>query len=137
VNPELKVPLWPSGFVTTTFTAPEAWAGVTAVIVVPLTTFMFVAAFPPMVTVAPETKFEPEIVTAVPPPVPPLLGEIDETLGAPPPPPPLDFGKIVVSFLSVPGGKFKKVPGDSTIWSMDSPSSLGCILIVCVPLVAK
>ena len=40
-----------------------------------------VAATPPIVTVAPETKPEPEIVTAVPPPVAPVLGEIPVTTG--------------------------------------------------------
>ena len=60
--------------VTTTFTAPVAWAPVTAVMVVELTTTTLVAATPPTVTVAPLWKLLPVMVTAVPPAVVPLLG---------------------------------------------------------------
>jgi len=70
---------------TTTFTAPAAWAGVVAVIDVLLTTVTLVAAVPPNVTVAPETKLVPVIVTAVPPLVEPELGEIVLIVGAEPP----------------------------------------------------
>jgi hypothetical protein len=67
---------------TTTFTAPDEWAGVEAVIEVLLTTFTPVAAVPPKVTVAPLRKFVPVIVTVVPPEVVPEFGAIAVTFGA-------------------------------------------------------
>jgi hypothetical protein len=76
-----RLPFSPPGFVTATVTAPAACAGVVAVIVVPLTTTTFVAAVPPNVTVAPEVKPVPVIVTAVPPPTGPLIGETLVTVG--------------------------------------------------------
>ena len=63
-------------------TAPAAWAGVAAVIEVLLATVTPVAAVPPKLTVAPETKFVPVTVTAVPPATGPLAGVTDVTLGA-------------------------------------------------------
>jgi hypothetical protein len=68
--------------VTTTLTAPDACAGVVAVIDVLLTTFTFVADAPPRLTVAPVRKPVPVIVTAVPPDVLPVFGTIDPTVGA-------------------------------------------------------
>ena len=106
VNPPARVPLCPLGLATTTLTIPAACAGVIAVIVVLFTTLTFAAAAPPIVTVAPATKFVPVIVTDVPPAVVPVFGEIDVTVGAPLPPPP-DFGKIVESFFSAPGAVFR------------------------------
>jgi len=47
VYPFVKVPLWASGFVTTTATAPAAWAGVVAVRLLLLPTVTPVAALPP------------------------------------------------------------------------------------------
>jgi hypothetical protein len=67
--------------VTATETAPALPAGVEAVMVVLFTTTTFVAAVPPKVTVAPVAKFVPVIVTAVPPAVEPLLGEMPVTVG--------------------------------------------------------
>ena len=81
MNPLVTVALPPLS-VTTTFTVPAAWAGVVAVIDVPLTTVTFVATVPPNVTVAPERKFVPVMVTAVPPLVDPELGEIAVIVGA-------------------------------------------------------
>jgi hypothetical protein len=52
-----------------------------AVIVLLFTTATFVAAALPNVTAAPVTKFVPEIVTAVPPAVDPLLGPTLLTIG--------------------------------------------------------
>ena len=75
VKPLAKLPLWPPGFVTVTLVAPAVPAGVVAVIVVLFETTTFVAAVPPNVIVAPEAKFIPVIVTAVPPAVAPLLGD--------------------------------------------------------------
>ena len=49
---------------------------------VALTTTTFVAAALPNVTVAPEAKFVPVIVTAVPPAIGPLFGLILVTVGA-------------------------------------------------------
>jgi len=69
--------------VTVTVTAPALPAGVVAVIVVLLTTTTLVAAVLPNVTVAPEAKFVPVIVTAVPPEVEPLFGLILLTVGWP------------------------------------------------------
>ena len=74
MNPLARLPLCPFT-VTVTVTAPALPAGVVAVIVVLLTTTTLVAAVPPNVTVAPEAKFVPVIVTAVPPAASPLLGE--------------------------------------------------------------
>jgi hypothetical protein len=68
--------------VTVTVTAPALPAGVVAVILVLLTTTTFVAAALPKVTVAPEAKFVPVIVTAVPPNVVPLFGLTLVTVGA-------------------------------------------------------
>jgi hypothetical protein len=75
------VPLPPLSL-TTTFTAPAAWAGVVAVIDVLLTTVTLVAAVPPNVTVAPDWNPVPVIVTAVPPVAGPELDAIELTVGA-------------------------------------------------------
>lgn len=85
----LNVPLWLSEFLTATFTAPALWLGVFAVIEVLLTTETLVAADPPKVTVAPEAKFVPLIVTPVPAPADPEFGDTDVTVGAGLPPPEL------------------------------------------------
>ena len=82
VNPLGKLPLCPVGVVTVTDTAPAAPTGLVHVIVVLFETTTFVACELPNVTVAPATKFDPVIVTAVPPPVAPLLGETLATAGA-------------------------------------------------------
>ena len=68
--------------VTTTSVAPAACDAVFAVIEVLPTTATFVAAAPPMVTVAPVRKPVPVIVTEVPPAVVPELGEMLVTVGA-------------------------------------------------------
>jgi hypothetical protein len=86
VYPLVNVPVCVSGLVTTTFTDPAAWAGVVAVICVPLTTTTLVAAVPPNVTVAPDTNPVPAIVTPVPPPAAPLFGVTLVTAGADPTP---------------------------------------------------
>jgi hypothetical protein len=57
-------------------------AGVVAVILVELTTETPVVELPPIVTVAPLTKFVPVMLTLVPPAVGPELGEIAVTVGA-------------------------------------------------------
>ena len=80
VNPLVRLPLWPFS-VTVTVTAPAAPAGVVAVIEVLLTTVTFVAAAEPNVTVAPEEKLVPVIVTDVPPAVDPVLGLTPVTVG--------------------------------------------------------
>jgi hypothetical protein len=51
------------------------------VICVPLTTTTLLAAVLPNVTVAPDAKFVPVIVTAVPPDVDPLFGDTLVTVG--------------------------------------------------------
>jgi len=68
--------------VTVTGTVPLACAGVSAVIVVALTTVTVDAGAPPMVTTAPVAKFVPVIVTAVPPRVAPEPGVTRVTVGA-------------------------------------------------------
>ena len=82
VNPLVSVSLWPSLLVTTMLVAPDACAGVVAVIEVLLTTVTPVADVPPTFTVAPERKPVPVMVTAVPPELVPDDGEIAVTLGA-------------------------------------------------------
>jgi len=81
VNPFVRTPLWAPGLVTVTVTAPALPAGVVAVICVLLLTTTLVAAAAPNATVAPEAKFAPVIVTAVPPAVDPLLGDRLLTVG--------------------------------------------------------
>jgi hypothetical protein len=80
VNPLARLPLRPLT-VTVTVTAPAPPAGVVAVIVVLLTTVTPVAAELPKVTVAPEAKFVPVMVTAVPPATGPLFGLTLVTVG--------------------------------------------------------
>jgi len=82
VNPLARLPLCPLT-VTVTVTVPALFAGVAAVVVVLFTTVTLVAAVPPNVTVAPEAKFLPVIVTAVPPVVGPLFGDTLLTVGLP------------------------------------------------------
>ena len=72
---------WFPEFVNTTSAGPAACAPVVAVTVVELTCVTFVAATPPIVTVTVGAKFEPLIVTAVPPRVEPDDGAIDDTIG--------------------------------------------------------
>ena len=74
MNPLGRVPFCPPE-VTVTVTAPAVPAGVVAVISVALTTTTLVAAALPNVTVAPDAKSVPVIVTAVPPAGAPLLGD--------------------------------------------------------------
>ena len=78
----VSVPLCVSVLVTTTSTVPAACAAVFAVIDVALTTVTFVAAVPPIVTDAPDTKPVPVSVTEVPPADVPDEGEIAVTVGA-------------------------------------------------------
>jgi len=77
-----RVPVWLSLLVTITFTAPAAWAGAVAVIDVLPVTLTPVAAVPPRLTVVPEAKFVPVMVTAVPPAAGPEFGVIELTVGA-------------------------------------------------------
>ena len=82
VYPLFSVPFCESVLVTTTLTVPAACAGVVAVIEVELTTVTLVAAVPPKLTVAPDAKPVPVILTDVPPLVLPEVGEIAVTVGA-------------------------------------------------------
>jgi hypothetical protein len=84
VNALASVPLCVSALVTVTLTAPAAWTGVVAVIVVPLTTVTLVAALPPTFTVAPVANPVPVIVIAAPPLVDPVGGVTLVTVGAGP-----------------------------------------------------
>lgn len=83
VYPLVRLPLRLPVFVTVTVTAPALPAGVVAVMVVAFTTVTPVGAVLPNVTAAPVAKFVPVIVTAVPPAVVPLLGDMLLTVGVP------------------------------------------------------
>jgi hypothetical protein len=74
VNPPGSAALVLSGLVTATLTDPEACGGVVARSWFALTKEMLDAALPPKETVAPLAKFDPVIVTTVPPAVPPEFG---------------------------------------------------------------
>src|SRR5580693_8388021 len=80
VNPLARLPVCPLT-VTVTVTAPALPAGVVAVMVVLFTNVTLVAGVPPKVTIAPEAKLVPVIVTAVPPAVDPVFGDTLVTLG--------------------------------------------------------
>jgi hypothetical protein len=68
-----------------------------------LTTLTLVAARDPNLTLAPERKFVPVIVTKVPPVVVPVLGDTEVTVGGCGGGGPPDFGNTVLSFLRAPG----------------------------------
>ena len=76
-----RLALGPVVFVTVTLAAPAEPAGVVAVIWLGLTTVTAVAAALPKLIVAPARKFVPLMVTAVPPPVGPLVGEMLVSVG--------------------------------------------------------
>jgi len=80
VYPLVRLSLCPA-IVTVTAAAPAVPAGVMAVIEVLLAAETFVAAIPPKVTVAPAEKFDPVIVTAVPPASGPVFGDMLLTMG--------------------------------------------------------
>ena len=84
MNAPVFVPVCPSGLVTTTSTAPALPAGVVQVICVAEFTATPVAALAPnfTVTVPLVAKYEPVIVTDVPPPSGPPMGEGPVTTGA-------------------------------------------------------
>ncbi len=67
--------------VTVTSVEPAAPAGEVAVIEVDELTVTPVAGLPPKLTVAPLTNPEPAMVTTVPPPVGPLAGLTELTVG--------------------------------------------------------
>ena len=73
--------LVPAGVVTSTLLAPAVPAGVVQVMVVELTTTLFVAAVPPKVTFVAPVKPVPVSVTAVPPAVRPVFGATLVSLG--------------------------------------------------------
>jgi len=95
VNPFARLPLCPFKL-TVTVTAPAAFAGVVAVIVVLFVTTTLVADAVPNVTVAPDVKFIPLIVTLVPPEVGPLFGDMEVTVGG------FTFGVVVVAMADQP-----------------------------------
>jgi hypothetical protein len=82
LKPLARVPVCLLGLITITATGPPTCAGVVATIDLLLATTTVVAAgTPPNVTVAPGTKFAPEIVTVVPPLVEPVFGVTPLTVG--------------------------------------------------------
>jgi len=82
VKPPVSVADCVSVLVTTIFCAPAVPAGVVQVIDVADTTVTLVHAAPPTVTVAPDKKFVPVIVIAVPPALVPELPDTPDTVGA-------------------------------------------------------
>src|SRR5262249_42702816 len=80
VNRLVPVPV-PFAVVTATLTAPAACAVVVAVIEVALTNVTAVGALPPIKTEVAPVKLVPVMVTAVPPAMGPLAGEIPVTVG--------------------------------------------------------
>ena len=83
VNPPVSVAFGLTPVATTTSRGPAVPDGVVQVIEVDETTTTDVHELPPMVTVAPEMKFVPVIVTDVPPAVVPEVGEMLVTVGGP------------------------------------------------------
>jgi hypothetical protein len=83
VNPPVSVAFGPTPVATTTSRGPTVPDGVVQVIEVDETTTTDVHELPPMVTVAPDMKFVPVIVTDVPPAVVPEVGKILVTVGGP------------------------------------------------------
>ena len=82
MNKFLPMPV-PTGVVTATSTAAAACAAVVAVIEVGLTIVTAVGPTPPIVIEVAPVKLVPVMVTAVPPAIGPLAGEIAVTVGAP------------------------------------------------------
>jgi hypothetical protein len=82
VKAPVAVPVRVDGFVTTTFCAPAAFAGVVQVSDVADPKATDVHAVPPTVTVTPDTKPVPVTVTEVPPAVEPADGDTEATVGA-------------------------------------------------------
>ena len=77
MNDDALVPVWVSGFVTTTSTTPPAWAAVVQVIPVVLVLEVMVQVLPPTVTIAALSKPVPVTVTDVPPAVGPDSGDTE------------------------------------------------------------
>ena len=75
----------PFDVVATTLTAPAAWAGVVAVIVVALLTVNELAAVPPKLTAVVPVRLVPVRVTVVPPAVLPVGGVTWVRVGVAPP----------------------------------------------------
>jgi hypothetical protein len=82
VNPPDSTPVKLPGSSIVTFTVPAEFAGVIAWIWLGPLTVTPVAEALPNKTRAPATKFAPLMVTAVPPAVGPMLGEMPLTVGA-------------------------------------------------------
>jgi len=120
VYPFVRLPLCPFT-VTVTVAAPAVCAGVVAVICVALATTTFVAALLPNVTVAPDAKFVPVIVTDVPPAVGPLFGEMLLTVGT---------TTYVYPFAKLP----TSAPGFVTVTVTAPAVPAGVVVVICVAL---
>ena len=120
MKPLARLPLSAPGLVTVTVTAPALPAGVVAVMLVPLTTTTFVAAAVPNVTVAPVAKFVPVMVTAVPPPAGPLLGDTLVTVG--------------VATYANPLARLPLCPLMVTVTLTDPALPAGVVAVMLVPL---
>jgi hypothetical protein len=83
VNPPISVAFGLTPVATTTSRGPAVPDGVIQVIEVDETTTTEVHGLPPIVTVVPDMKFVPVIVTEVPPAVVPEVGEMLVTVGGP------------------------------------------------------
>jgi hypothetical protein len=98
--------------VTVIVTAPALPEGAVAVMLVLLNTVTFIAAVEPNVTVEPDAKFVPVIVTTIPPDVDPLFGLTPLTVGGATyvkpfamfPHCPLGFVTVTITAPAMPGG---------------------------------
>ena len=81
MNRLVPVPV-PAAVVTTISLTPAVPTGVTALMLVSLSTVKLVAAVPPIVTPLAPVKPVPVMVTAVPPSVEPVAGVMPVTVGA-------------------------------------------------------
>ena len=120
------MPVDVSVFVTVTFTAPAACAGVTAVIFVALTTTTLVAAVVPNFRVAPLWKPVPLTVTAVWPLIEPLFGETEVTVTG---------GVATVTFALLVSAQDAAVVTVTCSFSVPSPPAVKVMLFVPVPAV--
>ena len=123
VNPPAREPTSPDGFETETVTAPAAFVGVVAVIVLADATFTFVAKTLPNLTVAPVAKLLPVMVTIVPPETEPEFGE---TL--------LITGAVVEMYVKPAGRVPVKLSGLATTTSTLPTACAGVVAVIVLVL---
>lgn len=108
-----------------TSTAPAAWAGVVALMVVGLVRLIAVAAMPPTVTVADDAKPVPVIATVVPPEVGPVGGVTAVTVGA----------GGAAAYVKVTAPAALDCPATVTMTSADPAAWTGVMAVIDVALV--